>query len=252
MMASRATTLCLMIATMLHSVACGKENKWVEINPHRVPADEVHTIHMVLSSHFDAGCKTPACSAAPPQHGEPNVCAKVGAGNAHGATDPTGTGEPWNYHIVNRYFDELIPRAIARADAERGSATPWTYMTQPWIVALYLDCENAGLNAWPEAAFEGGYVGPVLHCPNASAVAAFKAALQRGDIFMQAFPHDGEAGYYPDASLFEAALGVGESVAASLGIDPPRVVSQRDVRRRKHRDRLPSPGLLSHGSDSDR
>ena len=32
-----------------------------------------------------------------------------------------------------------------------------------------------------------------LHCPNASAVAAFKAALRRGDIFLHGFPHDGEA-----------------------------------------------------------
>jgi len=34
---------------------------------------------------------------------------------------------------------------------------------------------------------------PLLHCPNASAVAAFKAALRRGDIFLHGFPHDGEA-----------------------------------------------------------
>eukprot|EP01052_Picozoa_sp_SAG31_P022596 SAG31_NODE_1804_length_7234_cov_3.340855_3_plen_61_part_00 len=34
---------------------------------------------------------------------------------------------------------------------------------------------------------------PTLHCPNSSAVAAFKAALRRGDIFFHAFAHDGEA-----------------------------------------------------------
>ena len=72
----------------------------VEHNPHGVP---VTKIHMVLSSHFDAGCKTPGCGTLVP--GEPDKCAKVGAGNAHGATDPFGTGEPWAYHIVNRYMD---------------------------------------------------------------------------------------------------------------------------------------------------
>ena len=114
-----------------------------EHNPSGAPVTEVH---MVLSSHFDAGCKTPGCGEI--VEGEPKVCAKVGAGNAHGATDPfvrpcpcppapaphtahtdspapaptrsargplQGTGEPWAYHIVNRYFDEFIPRAIAPA-----------------------------------------------------------------------------------------------------------------------------------------
>ena len=211
----------------LQSVVASGE--WMVYNPHAVEDDAVHTIHMVLSSHFDGGCKTPACTTVPLQHGEPNVCAYVGAGNANGATDPTHNGEPWNYHIINRYFDEFFPNAIARAEEARGTDTPWTYMTQPWIVALYLDCANAGLNAWPEAGFENGYVGPVLHCPNATSLASFKAAMQRGDIFMQAFPHDGEAGYYPDASLFEAALSVGEGIAAELDIAPPRVISQRDV-----------------------
>ena len=54
-----------------------------EHNPSGAPVTEVH---MVLSSHFDAGCKTPGCGEI--VEGEPKVCAKVGAGNAHGATDP--------------------------------------------------------------------------------------------------------------------------------------------------------------------
>ena len=35
---------------------------------------------------------------------------------------------------------------------------------------------------------------------NASSISAFKAALRRGDIFLHAFPHDGEASYYPDSA----------------------------------------------------
>ena len=47
----------------------------VEHNPQNVT---VTKIHMVLSSHFDGGCKTPGCGVVRP--GEPNKCAKVGAG----------------------------------------------------------------------------------------------------------------------------------------------------------------------------
>lgn len=70
-------------------------------------------------------------------------------GNAHGATDPFGTGEPWAYHIINRYFDEFIPNAIVLAAAGRAANTSYTYMTQSWIVSLYLDCANAGMLSWP-------------------------------------------------------------------------------------------------------
>ena len=56
-----------------------------------------------------------------------------------------------------------------------------------------------------------------------------KAALSRGDIHFHAFPHNGEASYYPDSSLFEAALAMSERIAKDVGIQPPRSVSQRDV-----------------------
>ena len=42
----------------------------------------VTEVHMVLSSHFDAGCKTPRCTAKENLlPGEPRLCAAVGAGN---------------------------------------------------------------------------------------------------------------------------------------------------------------------------
>ena len=54
---------------------------------------------------------------------------------------------------------------------------PWSYMTQPFIAAFLLDCNNSGLRDWrvPAAA--------LLRCPNASAVASFRAAVKRGDIW---------------------------------------------------------------------
>ena len=46
------------------------------------------------------------------------------------------------------------------------------YMTHAWLAHLYIHCTNAVI--------------PELHCPNASAVAAFTAAVQRRDIFWHA------------------------------------------------------------------
>ena len=101
-------------------------------------------------------------------------------------------------------------------------------MTQSWVASLYLDCANAGMLSWPgNGAARSGL--PVLHCPNATAVEDFKAALQRGDIFMHAFAHDGEASYYPDASLFEAGITMASRICDELGIARPTAVSQRDV-----------------------
>ena len=41
------------------------------------------------------GCvQTPGCGVL--AEGEPNLCANVGAGNAHGANDPFGTGRQTN------------------------------------------------------------------------------------------------------------------------------------------------------------
>jgi hypothetical protein len=201
---------------------------------HNAHGAAVTEVHVVLSSHFDAGCKTGRCTAAENLlPGEPRLCAAVGAGNRPdpgGGSVDAGMGEPFAFHIVNRYFDEFFPRAIALAEQGRAAGTPYRYMTQPWVAALYLDCANGGITAWPGMPVAPAADDmPLLHCPNATARAAFKAAMVRGDIFMHAFPHDGEASYYPDASLFEAALRVGERVAEQLGIAPPRAVSQRDV-----------------------
>lgn len=101
-------------------------------------------------------------------------------------------------------------------------------MIQPWIVSAFFDCENVGLRAWAGSGW-ANLSSSTLHCPNASSVAAFRAALQRGDLFMHAFPHDGEASYYPDAGLFNAALDMATDLSQELGIPPPRSVSQRDV-----------------------
>ena len=105
-------------------------------------------------------------------------------------------------------FDEYIPNAIAIAAAGRDAGVNYTYMTQSWVASLYLDCENAGMHFWPEIGNAAKAGARSLHCPNASSVAAFKAALKSGDIFFHAFAHNGQASTYPDASLFEAGIEV--------------------------------------------
>ena len=102
-------------------------------------------------------------------------------------------------------------------------------MTQPWIASLYLDCANAGMRFWPQLGSGVKAGSSSLHCPNATSVAAFRAALQRGDIFVHAFAHNAEASTYADASMFEAGIEIGERLADESGIPRPTAVSQRDV-----------------------
>jgi hypothetical protein len=197
----------------------------------------VHTVHTVFSSHFDAGCKTPGCGVNLP--GEPDRCAVVGASNAA----PTFTGEPYAYHIINRYFDSFFASAISSASSASSRNISYSYMTQPWLLSLYLDCERAGIRAW-----DGLGAQPprreMLHCPNASSVSALISALKSGVISMHGFPHDGEASYYPSADIFESALSVAAALADKLGVPRPRAISQRDV---PGWSRATIPLLAKHG-----
>ena len=74
-------------------------------------------------------------------------------------------------------IDTFIPRAIATAAALRARNISWSYMTQPFIAAFLLDCNNSGLLDWRAPA------APLLRCPNASEVASFRDAVKRGDIW---------------------------------------------------------------------
>jgi hypothetical protein len=192
-----------------------------EHNPHN---ETVTKVHMVISSHLDFGAKTAGCGITHPD--EPRFCARV---IPNLPKHPGGMGEPYAYQLINRYFDEYFPAAVANAAAGRAAGVKYTYMTQPWIISLYLDCENAGMTLWPGLG-GGAKVGvPSLHCPNATSIAAFKAALRNGDIFFHAFAHNAEASTYADASMFEAGIEIGERLASELGVSRPIAVSQRDV-----------------------
>lgn len=81
--------------------------------------------------------------------------------------------------IVNLYFDTHFPHAISWAKQLREqtkSPARLKFMTQSYLVSLFLDCPS----------------GMGLHCPNASYVEDFKAAVERGDITYHAFPFNAE------------------------------------------------------------
>ena len=90
-------------------------------------------------------------------------------------------------------------------------------MTQSWLVALYLDCSAIASESLPE-----------LHCPNATAVASFEAAIWRGDIWWHAFPHNAELAA-ADAGMIKAGINITHTLDARFGLPPKRTLSQRDV-----------------------
>jgi hypothetical protein len=79
-------------------------------------------------------------------------------------------------NVINLYFDTYFPRAIKVGEElrKRGGEERLKWMTQTYLVSLFLDCP-AGLG---------------LHCPSADAITQFKEAVAAGDITWQAFPHN--------------------------------------------------------------
>lgn len=97
--------------------------------------------------------------------------------------------------------------------------------TQPWVVAFFMDCIDTGMRDWRNP--EGGLGPEIIQCPNATVVAKFKAAVQRGDIFWHAFPHNAQPGTY-EPSLFESSLQMGARLSDQLNVSRPVCFSQRD------------------------
>lgn len=172
------------------------------------------TIHVVFSNHLDVGFNERSWN---------DHHANEGDAACDSLYSPDGERcQPLAANVTSEYFNVFFPRAVSMSDASRRSGMRYTFMVQPWIVALFLDCANSGVRDWRK-----GHNEPLLNCPNASTVAKFKNAMKRGDIWMQAFPHNGSPETY-DASLFDASLRIASRLASSLGISAPRTFSQRD------------------------
>lgn len=117
--------------------------------------------------------------------------------------------------IVNEWFDLYFPQAIATANAMRagGGEDRFKFMTHSWLVSMYLDCP----------------VGLGFHCPNASAVNDFVAAVKRGDIYWHAYGFNSEPEGYPDSSLFEFGVQLTHALDEKFSLKRKTTLSQRDV-----------------------
>lgn len=103
----------------------------------------ITTVHVVQASHFDAGF----------------------------AQSTVG--------ILNLWFNTHYPRGyeVGLQLQARGGDEQLKFMTQSWIVSMYLNCP-------PNV--------PGLVCPSPAAVANFTDAVKRGFITWHAFPHNAE------------------------------------------------------------
>ena len=175
----------------------------------------IFTTSKVFSNHLDVGFNERSWA----DHNAPE-----GDAACDGLYSPDGERcDPLAANVTSEYFNTYLPRAAKMAEAARqAGGDHYTYMTHPWIVDLFLDCKAAGIRDW-----RAGHHQSLLTCPNATTLDQFRRAVTIGDIWMQAFPHNGSPETY-DASLFEASLAMGARLASELGISPPRTFSQRD------------------------
>ena len=170
-------------------------------------------IHVVFSNHLDVGF---------------NSRAWCDGGAYKGCIHPNQTIDgqqcrPFTNYVIQANIDTFIPRAIQMAKDLRNTSTPFSYMTQSFVAAFLLDCAGSGLNDWrPQNQNKS-----LLKCPPASAVAEFKEAAKRGDIWWHAFPHNAQPGLY-EASLFNASIAMSAKMARDLGVRQPTTFSQRD------------------------
>ena len=117
-------------------------------------------------------------------------------------------------NIVNRYFDDYFPAAIAvaRELSEAGLPETLVFTTHPFLVWLYLNCyEQLG-----------------LHCPGEQALEDFMVAVKSGHITWHAFPFNSEMEYY-DQSLAEFGFQVTHRLDKLFGRNATITMSQRDV-----------------------
>lgn len=183
-----------LICLALLSIASAQQNG---------PQDKaVASVHVVFSHHLDVGLDLPLKD----------------------TSDCVGFATK----IVQRYFDEHIPRAI-RISQEMASAGHTTdrlrYQVHAWMASLYVDCV-------PWRVRDGCPLNPgSLRCPDAASVEAFDAAVRRGDIVYSASPFNIDPEAVGEPSLMEALPQVAADLDARYNLKPrARVWSNVDVK----------------------
>ena len=154
------------------------------------PGVPIKKAHLVLSNHFDAGYTD------------------LAADELADANSP-GPG------VINLYFQQFFPLAAKTGAALRAArGTPLRWMTQQWLVSLFLDCP---------AENDLGIV-----CPSEANVTEFRAAVAAGDVTWHAFPHNAQLSL-GSASLIKDLVAQVHATDDSLNVSRKRVLSQRDV-----------------------
>lgn len=189
----------LLLAAMVHGHVQSDGGSNPALHP-ITPNHEIRTVHIVSQCHLDAGYKYPFVA-----------------------------------EVASEWFSKWIPQSIALSAKLRaaGGEVQHRWTMNPWFASFLLDCP-AGNAVWEERnVYTGAPPAPAvssfpLQCPNASAVAEFKAAVKRGDIsfYASAFCSMYE---YSDDSLLSWISEFVHSVGEMAG-QPHRstVASQRD------------------------
>ena len=172
----------------------------------------VRKVHLIFSNHYDAGFADYAS----------NILNRYVLGG------PGTLGPP---HLRNKtvHFDSfLLSSAQTSNDLKQKNtsigAPRLRYMTQAYIASYFADCtEN-----YPKVP-----LGNALKCPNKTELKTFAVAVENGDIYWHAYPHNAEAELM-DASFFSWGLSFSKNLTASffaknVSYVPSTVLSQRDV-----------------------
>jgi len=118
-------------------------------------------------------------------------------------------------NVVNKYLQVYFPRAMETAhnvsrDTQGKQSFQW--MTQCWLVSLYLDCP----------------VGMGFKCPTAAQQTAVRTAIRAGTISWHAFPFNGELELF-EPDLFNAGIELCHSLDDEFDLPHKATLSQRDV-----------------------
>lgn len=151
--------------------------------------EAVHTVHLVFSHHLDVGLN-------------------IGLGIIENC-------EGFATKVIQEYFDDFIPQAISLAaeinsELDAGPNSPgatavdgrFAYTIHPWIASLYVDC--VGWNVQDGCPKNPGK----LLCPSAAQVAAFDAAVRRGDLLWADSPFNVNAGIVGEPGMFAGMLDI--------------------------------------------
>ena len=127
--------------------------------------------------------------------------------------------------ILQRYFDDFIPRALKLSGQARAATPPFhfRYQIHPWVGAMALNCVSYTVQ--DHCPLNPGR----LKCPPPAALAAFEAGARRGDIVWSAGPMNLNPGAVADPELFSDLI---SDISGELDA---QFTNHSDSRRRRRR-----------------